>query len=140
MASPTPQATNVSDEFAANVTSHTVSLPADISSGDLLVVAFGCHGVENITWPEGWTEIFNITEAGGATGTLAAAYRQADGEEGASITVGTGNVQQSGHCSWRITGHENPAIQAPEASTGATSASGGTPCLLYTSPSPRDRS
>jgi len=117
MASPAVAATNTSITDS-NATSHTVSLPASISSGDLLIVAFGANGFgPGVSWPAGWTEFLEFDHA--STGTLALAYRQADGGEGATITVTTVENERSAHLSWRITGHEDPATQAPEASTGA---------------------
>lgn len=115
---PTVLATNTSGEFAANVTSHTVSLPSGIVSGNLLIVCFAVDAGPTITWPGGWTEFF-IGDASAAV-TLALAYRQADGGEGASITVTTDVSERSAHTSYRIVGHEDPATQSPEASVAAT--------------------
>jgi hypothetical protein len=101
-----------------NATSHTVDLPASISADDLLIVLFSVDGAPSITWPGGWTEFKK--KSNGTDVTFALAYRQADGGEGATITVTTGSSEKSAHASYRITGHEDPATQAPEASTGAT--------------------
>jgi hypothetical protein len=112
---PVVQATNTSGE-SSDVTSHTVSLPANISAGDLLIVFFSCDANETVTWPtgDGWASIFHETNSM----TLDIGYKIADGTEGATITVTTGSAEQSAHISYRITG--NHRYLAPEVSTGAT--------------------
>ena len=115
MAAPTVDATNTSIHDS-DVTSHTVSLPAGISSGDLLIVIFAVDANPGVTWPGGWTEIAEVLQV--ASVTLAVAYRQADGGEGATITVTSGTAKKSAHTTYKISGHENPATQAPEMSTG----------------------
>jgi hypothetical protein len=108
-------------EDASNVTSHTVSLPPNISSGDLLIVIFGVDGGPSVTWPGAagdWNEI--VSWSGGGAVRLHAAWRDADGTEGGSITVTTSNGQRSAHCAYRITGHEDPATQPPQGGLGAT--------------------
>lgn len=117
------QDTNTSIEDAADTDTHTVSLPSNISSGNLLIVNFAVDS-ENfdpvVSWPSGWTEIhdrFNNEVH------LSVAYRQADGTEGSTITVETVAEERSAHTSYRITGHEDPAIQEPEVSTGANARS-----------------
>lgn len=122
MAFPQVAATNTSLEDAGNVTSHTVSLPSGIVSGNLLIVGFNTDGQESVTWPTGWTEIFEGIAASSQC-TLAIAYRQADGGEGSTIIVTTGTSERSAHWSYRITDHEAPATQAPQASGGATGTS-----------------
>lgn len=104
--------TSVDDTDTLN---HTVSLPSGIVSGNLLIVPFCTDGDESVGFPAGWTEIFEL--AFGIV-TLAVAYRKADGTEGATITVTTGTTEQSSHCSYHITGHEDPTTQAPEISVG----------------------
>lgn len=99
-----------------NQTTHIIDLPANIDAGNLLIVCFSCDGDSGeISWPAGWTEFFR--ELNGTDVTLALAYRQADGGEGATIAVTTVNAQMTAHCSYRISGAEDPVIQPPEAST-----------------------
>ncbi len=122
MTFPSVAATNTSIEDAADVTSHTVDLPATISSGDLLILIFGHDGNVTVSWPAGYTEIHDAAAAADAAG-IAIAYRQADGMEGTDITVTTSAGQKSAHVTYRITGHVDPSTQAPEDSTGATGTS-----------------
>ena len=120
MAFPVIAATNTSLEDAANVTSHTVNLPAGIVSGNLLIVVFNADGTGVGTFPAGdWTV---INSQGSGANRLTIAYRQADGGEGSTITVTTAAAERSAHVAYRITGHEDPATQAPQdASTFAAS-------------------
>lgn len=124
MASPAVAATNISSIDTAG-TSHTVSLPASISAGDLLIVIFGWTAAlpQTITWPAGWTPITGFKTENSTVVGFDAAYRQADGGEGASISVTTSGSTKTAHNTYRITGHIDPATQAPEAATGATGAS-----------------
>lgn len=117
MSFPQVAATNSSTE-TGNETTHTVSLPSNIQSGNLLIVVFATDGDNTIIWPEGWNEIFEVS--GGALAFLGVAWRKADGNEGASITVTSSSSEQSAHISYRITGHEDPLSQPPEVSSGET--------------------
>ena len=119
MAFPIVRDTNTSTENS-NTTSHTVSLPPNIGSGDLLLVFFATDGDNAVTFPnEGvdWFEIFNVDN--GNANHLSAAYRIADGGEGATITVTTGSSEKSAHVSYRIENH-NSSTNPPEASAGNT--------------------
>ena len=116
-AGPTPvvQADNTSVQNAISG-SHTVSLPAGIVSGDLLIVIFGIPLDRVITFPAGWTQTINHLSL--SLIRQAIFFRVADGTEGASITVTVStspSAIRSSHNSYRITGHEDPATQAPQA-------------------------
>lgn len=115
MAAPAVAATATS-ALTTDATSHTVSLPASIAAGDLLITTFGwtSNCPQTISWPAGYTpgtgaKIEHTTVVG-----IDAAYRWADGTEGATISVGTSGLTKSTHNSYRITGAENPSTQAPE--------------------------
>lgn len=113
MAFPTIAATNTGEEVS-DVTSHVFNLPASISSGDLLIVVAGFDGAPGtITWPAGWTLLWEVDHASTSSGSCY--FRRADGDEGATITVTCANVEASAHCSYRITGHH--ATTDPEAGT-----------------------
>lgn len=112
---PTPQA-RITSVVDVNSTSHTVSLPAGIAAGDLLIVEFSCDGSAIVTFPAGFTKFF---DADSSFNVLAAAFRQADGTEGATITVISSISEKSAHAAYRITGHEDPATQPPEVSVAA---------------------
>lgn len=109
----------------SDVTEHPVSLPANIESGNLLLVFFSVDGSPEVTFPANWNKIIDMDANGGAA-HLVIAWKKATGSEGSSITVTTDVGERSAHISWRVINHEDPDTQAPEASTGATG-SGATP-------------
>ena len=88
---------------AGNSVNHTVNLTAGISPLDLILVFFGADEDPVITFPSGWTELFQDSQ--GALITFGAWYRIADGTEGATILVTTSNAQRTAHTSYRITGY-----------------------------------
>lgn len=106
-------------EVSTDQTSHTVSLPSGIASGDLLISAFMVDDVPSVTWPAGWTAFVTGDAQDSfadptSHGRASIAYRQADGTEGSTITVTTGAAQQSMHITYRIRGAADPAIQPPQ--------------------------
>jgi len=121
MAFPTLAATNNSVNSSVT-TSHTVSLPASISAGDLLIFIFGLVDAGAITTPSGWTLIRNVIERPGVSETIefSTFYKVASGSEGASVTVTTAQSRRSAHVSYRITGYSS----VPEGSTGTSGGSG----------------
>jgi hypothetical protein len=98
-------------------TSHTVNLPSGISVGDLLIVFFVSDGNPTITFPSGWTQLFNVNN--GSEVRFGAWYRIADGTEGSTINVTTSASEQSAHTSYRIINYSG----VPEAGTTATGTS-----------------
>lgn len=122
MAFPTVAGTNGGNS-GANTTSHTVNLPANIASGDLLIIVFGVDGNPTLTWPSGandaFTEVFNA--ANGVACRLGVAYRIANGNEPASVTVTTSVSEGSAHTTYRITGWHGTT--PPEVATAATGVS-----------------
>jgi hypothetical protein len=113
MAFPSVAATNTST--AAASTTPSVSLPASISAGDLLLIAVYTGSGSTVT-ATGWTSVYSNTNIG--SGTLAILYKIASGSEGASVTVANSPGFSSAHLAYRITGAH--ASQAPEAGTAAT--------------------
>jgi hypothetical protein len=98
----------------SNSTNHTVNLPSGIVSGNLLLVFFVSDGNPTITFPGGWTQLFQTVY--NTTVKFGAWYRIADGTEGATITVTTSASEMSAHTSYRITGYNG----VPEVGTSAT--------------------
>lgn len=96
-------------------TSHSVNLPSDIESGDLLLVFFGLSYVSTITFPGGWTQLFDVVYPERIRSVCY--YRVADGNEGDTITVTISQSNRtSAHTSYRITGYSG----VPEAGTATT--------------------
>lgn len=97
-----------------NQQNHTVNLPAGIVATELLIALFASDGNETITFPGGWTQLYQTNSAGQVT--AGAWYRVADGTEGASITVTTTNNQMTAHTTFRISGYTG----VPEVGVTAT--------------------
>ena len=110
MAFPTVQNTNTSTSAAS--TSHTVNLPASISSGDLLIVFFGTREKPTITTPSGWTLLKNKSNAA-ENHQFSIFYKVASGSEGSTVTITTSASWSGMHASYRITGYSG----TPEVST-----------------------
>lgn len=83
-------------------TSHTVSLPTGIQSGDLLVTFFSLDAFIPVNWPSGWT---SLVAGGVGSNRVEVAYKIADGTETGTMTVTTTPAQQqpSAHHTVRIT-------------------------------------
>lgn len=114
MTFPVVQTTNSGHSDSA-ATNHTVNLPSGITAGDLLLVFFGHKESSNgATFPAGWTKKTPERAQAGSVAVMAVAWRWADGTEGASITVTTTANTRTAYVSYRISGAENPATQAPE--------------------------
>lgn len=128
MAFPQVQTTN-SGNSGANATSHTVTLPTGLTSGDLIIVAFahddaGAAVTASVTSPaSGWSTLVNnrVANDAGTTARVSVFYRWADGSEGASITVTTTGSEGSAYATYRISGADTGTN--PEATTNAPSSS-----------------
>ena len=126
MAFPAVQTTNTTGGNSA-ATNKACNLPASIAAGDLLLLIIRSAGtggnVDTHTTPQGWSDLVKNNLDDGSDDTTSIFYKQAAGDEGASVTVnGTASLKFAS-LSWRISGHENPALQAPEISTAATGTS-----------------
>lgn len=126
MAFPQVAGTNTSSH-GSGVTSHTVSLPASIGAGDLLLIFANFNGsTVAVSVPTGWTEIYD-SQSGSGSAWGWKAYRIADGGEGTSVSVTTDVSVTSAHQTFRITGHGG---NAPElSSAGGTSSNPDPPSL-----------
>jgi len=104
-------------------TSHAVTLPTGIGPGDLILILCDKGTPAASDWSfnalAGWTELLDENVTNGITMW----YRVSDGTEGATVTFTSAQAIRSAHTSYRISGHENPAIQAPQLSTVATGTS-----------------
>jgi hypothetical protein len=119
---PVVAATNTSSTGTAGTT-HTVSLPASIAAGDLLLIFL--HGRDSggvntpgFSAPSGWSTRYNTDNLGNAAGA-AVFYKVASGSEGASVNVTSTNNVESAHASARVTGYAG----TPESGTVATGTS-----------------
>ena len=102
-------------EIDNNGGAFSISLSGTPVSGDLYIVFLQSGDIAS-TWTQtsgttGWIELYD--SSGGAV-----YYKQLVGSETPSFTSSSGS--RSGSTYLKITGHENPSIQAPEVSSGAT--------------------
>lgn len=123
MAFPTVQ-TRTTGASSATATTHTVTLPATINSGDLLLVAFTCGGGAGttVTWDNTtagtWTTVANNNSGANVRGMLFS--KVADGTEGsAALSITLSAAAQVAWTIWRITGCQGGA-EAVASSGGAT--------------------
>ena len=113
---PTVQATSTATSASSPL---VVTLPAGSASGDLIVILLQAR-TNTTTWSQtagttGWTELYD------ANGQ--AFYYKQIGAAEANPSFDLSASERCGASAIRITGHENPATQAPEASAGATGTS-----------------
>ncbi len=106
----------------SNTTTHTVSYPATVDAGDLLVCFFCSDGVETVSYPGAWVHLFEKVTSGGTNITISVGWLEAAGtEDGGTFDITTGSSERSVQKLYRITGAEDPDTQAPEyAVTAAT--------------------
>ena len=110
----TVEATNTSSEEGS--TTQTVSLPAALAAGDLLIIDLVLSSGPTVTTPSGWTELFKVISSGQIT--IASYWKNSDGGEGGSVAVTVGRSVEGGHTSYRISGWQG----TPEAATNASDA------------------
>lgn len=101
-------------------TSHAITLPADIRTGDgILIILDKGSTSGTFNSKAGWTELVDENLGNGIT----IWYRDSDGTEGASVTFTHTTSTRSASISYRISGHQPFAIRSPELSTVATGTS-----------------
>lgn len=90
MAFPSERSQASSSSTAAETT-HTVNLPGTIRAGDVILVFIRVAVAGAIGWPDAtWNELFDGSPDA-SDDQVAAAWRKADGTEGATISVTSGN-------------------------------------------------
>ncbi len=81
---------SVRNHAVSNSTSNTnapnINLPSVVIVGDILLVVIRCTSGGNISWPVGWTELFD-NSSDGSNDRMAAAWKIANGSEGGSVIV-----------------------------------------------------
>ncbi|MGI9028164.1 MAG: hypothetical protein ACR2FM_05000 [Candidatus Saccharimonadales bacterium] len=120
--------TQVDTDFAASVTSMAVSLPASISSGDLLLAFSEVRNAGTWTEPSGWTEL-DAQLGGSSVGELTVHYKIADGTEG---TTATWTASAGTTAAWhtvKITGWHGTTVPEVTKSSGDFSTQPNPPSL-----------
>lgn len=127
MASPVDSARQGTNITTAG-TSHAINVGSP-TAGTLLVVFVRFAGAPGAVTFAGYTQLASDT-SDASDDTSAVYWRLADGTEGATDTLTTGNSIKLCAMGWEITGAEHPGARAPEISTvavGTTSANTADP-------------
>lgn len=115
-----PTVESVTETAFASGTSHNVSMPATVNSGDLLITLFGNDSNATVTTPSGWTLIDNTVN--GTDPRFSSYYRIADGsEDGTTVDFVTSADEAASAQVYRISGWHGTT--APEIGTPATGSS-----------------
>ncbi len=106
-----------SSNGSANVTSSTVTLPASVAAGDLLIILLASDllTAPAFTFPAGWTKLADVADSA-HTGTVAYAIA-AGGETTVAVTHTTERTNQ---IAWRIPAAEWHGTTVPEIATIVT--------------------
>lgn len=104
-------------------TSHNVTLPSSIVSGNLLLLFCGINGTPTVTDPTGWTVTLSATN----TDTWRIYSRIADGSEGATVTVGLSASNRMGCAAYQISGNQNGTSSSEIAISSASNANTANP-------------
>jgi hypothetical protein len=83
---------------ASPSSTHNVTLPSSISSGDKLIMFVATESGTSVTTPAGWTKLTTGTAAKGQV-----LVRSADGTEGATQTVTLGSSDEFAAITYRVT-------------------------------------
>lgn len=114
---PTVESVN-GQAFSSNATTHNVTMPATVDSGDLLIVLISQDGTATITNPTGWTVL--STQTVSSTMRAAVHYKFASGsEDGTNVNFQTSSSEQMAVQVYRISGANSIEI------TSATGSSSG---------------
>jgi len=100
-------------------TSHIVSLPSGIASGNLLIMIVGgwCDYGDTVSWPSNWTSL-NKTGDNGLNYIAGVAYKIASGSEGSNATVTSTQATNLAHQTYRISNYYGlPLISAATTTT-----------------------
>ena len=98
-----PVIETTSTHVSTSSTSHSVTLPSGIVSGDFLLAFYSADGLGVISEPSGWTLDFKGKNNGQSAG-FGYFYRVADGGEGSSVTVSMGVSESLSVVVLRISG------------------------------------
>ncbi len=130
MASPVDAARNTSATTSAG-TSHTINVGSP-AAGTLLIVWIRFAVVAGTVTFTGYTPLVSQVSDDAADDENSIYYRWADGTEGASNSMTTGNSTKMAAICWQVTGASNPATQVPELSTVAVGTTTANTCNATT--------
>jgi hypothetical protein len=101
---------SANSQVDSNSTSHTVALPSDVASGDLLLIVFNYRNYTvpgvTLTTPSGWVLVDSSVTDNENSVSLYVFARIASGSEGSTVSVTSSANARSAHCSICIAGHD----------------------------------
>lgn len=106
---------------ASNAVDDSVTLPASVGAGDLVIVFHFSDGATTRTWPGSWVEIKDAVVSG-SVASIGVAYLIASGGE-TSVTVTKSVTERFSAIAIRIAAGNWHGTTPPEISTGATGSS-----------------
>lgn len=118
-AAPSVTAGATSSDNSVDGTDHTVNLPA-CSAGRTLIVVLCTDGTPTVGYPAGWNIIRTLDHSSARSSI---AWRKAVGDEGATMNVTTSASERTASKVFCVSDAEDPAVQPPQISTGATGSS-----------------
>jgi len=96
-------------EVGGSNTSHTVALPSDVASGDLLLIVFTYRNYTvpgvTLTTPSGWVVVDSLVTDNDISISLYIFARIADGSEDSTVAITSSANARSSHCSVCVAGH-----------------------------------
>ncbi len=108
---PFPRVVGYAESFNdGNIQVHPVSLPSGQELGDKVIVVFSLNNNQTVTWPLGWTELFNAASGGNIR--VAAAYWVADGMSPSKVIVQTSGNAVTAHVSLLVRGGGTPVASS----------------------------
>jgi len=107
--------------WTSETTTPVVNLPSSIIAGNLLLAHIRVADAGGITWPAGWTELWE-SNADASNDEASMAWRKANGAEPATITLASGNAKFAAQA-WQISGAADPTITPPVFAGPATGTS-----------------
>ncbi len=112
-------------------TSHSVTLPSSIASGNLLLLICGINGTPTVTDPAGWT--VTLSAANGDTWRIYS--KIATGSEGSTVSVSLSSAQRMGCANYQISGNRNGTSSSEIEVSSTVDANTATPDPPSLSPS-----
>jgi hypothetical protein len=100
----TPTVSSINTQtFGTNTTSHNVTMPSTVDTGDLLIVLFSNDGNATVTTPAGWTAVTNGTQVSGTNIRGSVFAKDAAGtEDGTNVDFVTSASEQAAAQVYRI--------------------------------------
>lgn len=104
-------------------TSHNVTLPSSLVSGNAILIFCGINATPTVTDPGGWTVTLSTT----STDTWRIYSKISNGSEGATVTVGLDTSQRMGCAAYQVAGNRNGVTSSEIELSTASNANTATP-------------